>query len=203
MAKEVVLKTTSLSRRFFHSSIESACRQLDEQIEVYCQGGAKPGWKDRVLAGVVMQAFLNESFLNAVGVQVIEGWSKDSSAKDRLKKIRNQLLPDLDANKPPYSVVDELRHLRNQLAHQLPEIDQRPVISHKKARLDAQDEDEGAILDRLGHSLENQISLERYRSFRDQSALFRQMVQNASGLRHWDLISTRQEEETVLSHKDE
>ncbi|MGI3183434.1 hypothetical protein [Nioella aestuarii] len=164
MAKILVERTTR-GRRFFHDSLASVQLWLDDEIEAACAGELKRGWKDRVLAGVLILASENEAFINAVGQLGVSGWRPESGMKDKLKLVRKRLTPEVEANVRPYSSVEELRDLRNSICHAKPEVDDTDRVE----LVEVEQKESWDIFESLNHSVEERLSYESYKRFRDDS----------------------------------
>lgn len=188
------LRITTDAKRFFHGSLSSVQAWLDDEIAVYEKEDLEPGWKDRVVAATLILACRNEAFFNAVGVLKISEWDFRATQASKLRVIRKNFTPDVQANQEPFKSVDELRILRNDMVHALPEIVDGETDIFELAK----SEDERDIFARMDHSVEARISLKSYIRFRDNSRKYMQLVQEEAELSDWDLSSSVSQSETVI-----
>lgn len=184
------------ARRFFHNSLQSSFKWIDDEIKPFLINGPSAGWKDRVLTGHIILASLNEAFVNAIGIQQFDDWSNISNAVDRLKRVRKELIPEIEANQRPFCSVNELRKLRNDILHSTPQIDKEPIVEEKIVHRNSDGSDE--MFSILRHPVEDKITLESYKRFRDDSEHFRGLILERSKLRHFDVTSHAEQSETFI-----
>jgi hypothetical protein len=194
---KILIEQKTQGKRFLHESLASALGWLDDEIEAICSGEIQPGWKDRVISGVIVLASYNEAFFNAIGQQAISDWKHRAKLSDKLRMIRKQLTPNIEANRYPFVSVEELRELRNEICHPQPEIDDAEVVEIVEVE---QERDSDFWLSGLNHSIEKKITYESYKKFRDASESYRKLVFDASGLSHWDLKSSQEISSTYIRH---
>jgi hypothetical protein len=167
---------------YLHNVLGDLLIGINRRFDDLVTPEAKQGWKSEAVNGIIILAMLNEGWIDAVARKTLEGWKPRAGAEEKLHKICNKYLPDLQFNKSPLSSVDEVRKIRNEFAHA------KPLIETRQNELAVLDEsDHQAAFKELHHPIESQITIENYRRFRNDSKEFRNLLLEKSGLQYWDL----------------
>ena len=198
MSRRILVNRSIQREVFLHNLLEGLLSQINQRFDALTLPERKPGWKAEALNGVIILAMLNEGWVNAIGQKTILDWEPKDNTEDRLKKVRKTFLNDLHFNKRPLLSVEDVREIRNSFAHAKPLIEER---FDEEVTVDEGDQD--AFFRDLRHPIEDKITIESYRRFREDSERFRQLLLERSRLQHWDIRTKAEEQSVFLRNAEE
>ena len=193
MTHRIVVNRKVHREVYLHNILEDVLFNIDRRFDQLTEPTPLAGWKDEAVNGLLIIAMLNEGWINAIGEMKVPGWNPKKKAETRIKHICQNFLGDLDEEQRPLKSIHEVRNIRNAFAHAKPLIELR---LEEGVTVD-QDDQQAAFLE-LIHPIETDITVSNYRRIREDSAAFRQLLLEKTGLQYWDLKTKSHEDSTFI-----
>jgi hypothetical protein len=197
LARRIVVDRVTEREVYLHNVLEELLMGIDERFDQLTDTELKPGWKSEAVNGLIVLAMVNEGWVNAVGEKSFSDWNPKQKAEKRLHRICEKLLPECSFTDRPLVSVDAVRRIRNEFAHAIPLIETR-----LEKEVVIEEGDHRGFFSDLGHPVEDEITPDSYRQFREDSETFRLRLLERSGLGVWDVRTRSEEQSTFIREAD-
>jgi hypothetical protein len=180
MGRKIWVRRETDREVYLHGIIEDVSIRLNSRVDEATQTGPTKGWYQDAVAGVIILAFLNETFVNAIGAAKVAGWNRMWPAEKRFKKLNELFLPNDHVGNEPFKTVAEIREIRNEFGHAM------PFKPARKIEEVIEDTSVPDVVD-LSHPIEKSITIASYRRFVQESKVYRDLLLEKSGVTYWDI----------------
>jgi hypothetical protein len=193
MSRRIVVNRIVEREVYLHEVLEGLLDEINDRFDALTSPALKPGWKGEAVNGLIILAMVNEGWVNAIGRKMFDDWNPKQKSETRLRKICEKFLPELTFEGQPLKSVDSVRRIRNEFAHATPLVERRTDEA-----VTVEESDHRDVFRELGHPVEDEITVDNYRQFREDSAAFRELLLEKSGLILWDIKTKVETQSTFI-----
>lgn len=175
---------------YIHNDLENAAFYFAQRVKERVEKGDRAGIGHDMMACLIMLAFTVEAQFNFLGFKLIDKWKEKDGAIAKVHAVLQELKVDNDLSKRPYKTIEDLKRLRDMLAHGKPqEIQWAETVVATEAEL--------AKKGALSHEYEQLLTAEFVKqACEDVDAIWKDLVERA-GLKITDTITSGGIEYTI------
>jgi hypothetical protein len=134
--EKIKVRRQAKSHIYVHNDLSNGAYHFYKKVNERLANNDREGIAFDILAELIFLAFTVEAKINFLGNRFVVGWKEMDPFWKKLKLVLKHLNLKVDFTKRPYSTIQNLKDLRNSLAHGKPlhlELDEEVIVDANEA----------------------------------------------------------------------